>query len=117
MLTTLFFALVTFLLHALVLKLAAGAMGAPSAKNTYPRAVTIALGLGVAGFVLGFIPFLSLPLYALLWLGVIMSAYDLGFMRSLGVAIVQVGLKIILWLLLKLFGAPAAIAGVSVLGM
>ncbi|MFP4600483.1 MAG: hypothetical protein ACLFVJ_19670 [Persicimonas sp.] len=104
MMSSLIFAIVTFFLHALVLKIAAGAMGAPRAKNTYPRALKVAFGLSVAGFLLGFIPIVSLPLYGILWIAVIMSVYDLGFMRSIGVAFVQVGLKLLLALLLKLFG-------------
>lgn len=101
--TTLFFGILTFFLHALVLKIAVGTMGVPASRNTYSKALSIAFALSLAGFLIGFIPLVSWLIYAVLWIAVIMSAYDLGLFKSLGVAVVQVGLKIVVWMLLKLF--------------
>jgi hypothetical protein len=102
--STLIIGIVTFFLHALVLKLAVGTMGVPQAKNPYPKALSIAFGLTLAGFVIGFIPLISWFIYALVWLGVIMAAYDLGFVKSLGVAIMLIVLKVMVWIVLALFG-------------
>jgi hypothetical protein len=108
--------IVTFFLHALVLKLAVGTMGVPQTKNTYSKAMSIAFGLTLAGFVISFIPLLSWPIYAVLWMGVIMSAYDLGFFKSLGVAVMQIVLKVVVWIVLALFGVSVAFGDVLSLG-
>lgn len=115
--TSLLFGIALFFLHALVLKLAVGVMGAPREKNSYSKALTIAFALSVVGFLLGFVPLVSWLLYGVVWLGVIMSAYDLGFMRSIGVAFTQVGLKIVLWFLLKLFGVSVALSQLLTSGL
>ncbi len=102
--STLIFGIVSFFLHALVLKLAIATMGVPHAKNSYTKALGIAFALSVAGLLVGCIPVASYLIYGVLWMAVIMSAYDLGVFKSLGVAIVQVGLKVVLWLIFKAFG-------------
>lgn len=104
MVSSFVFAIVSFLLHVLTLKLAAGTMGVPRAHNRYSRALAVVLGLSVLGFVLGLIPVLGWLLYPLVWVVVVKSAYDLSVLKSVGVALVQVALKIGLWLVFKLFG-------------
>jgi hypothetical protein len=107
--SSLIIGIATFVLHAFVLKLAVGTMGAPQHKNTLSKALTVAFGLSVAGFLIGFVPLVSWPLYALLWVAVIATVYEIGIMRSIGVAVLQVVLKLVIWLLLKLVGLPLAL--------
>ena len=103
--STLILGIVTFFLHALVLKVAVGTMGVPQQKNSYSKAMWLSFGLSIAGLVVGFLPFfLSIPIYAILWFGVIMSAYDLGFMKSIGVASIQMFLKIFVGLVMWFIG-------------
>lgn len=103
--------LLSFLLHAFVLKVAVGAMGAPDHKNTYSKALWVAFGLNVAGFVLGWFGIMGAIIYLVLWFAVIMSTYTLGFLRSTGVAIVQVVLKFALGIVLSLLGLEIALLG------
>ncbi|QDG53397.1 hypothetical protein FIV42_22420 [Persicimonas caeni] len=108
--STLIIGIVTFFLHALVLKLAVGTMGVPQHKNSYSKAMWLSFGLGVAGLVLGILPFfLSWPLYAVLWFGVIMSSYDLGFTKSVGVATIQLVLKAMVGIVMWIIGWYASI--------
>ena len=106
--STLILGILSFFVQAFALKLAVGAMGAPRAKNTYSTAMTVAFGLNLAGFLLGFIPFVGWLVYLVLWFAVIMSVYDLGFWRSIGVAVLQVVLKLAIGLLLKILGLGAS---------
>jgi hypothetical protein len=108
--------IVTFFLHALVLKFAVGTMGVPRTKNTISKALSIAFGLTLAGLVISFIPFVSWLIYAVVWMGVIMSAYDIGFVKSLGVAVMQIVLKVVVWIVLALFGVSVAFSDVLTLG-
>jgi|GEM_PF-2683050 len=97
----------TFFLHVLILKLAVSTMGVPRANNRYSKALILVLGLSAAGFIVAHLPLigmLSWLIYPILWVAVMMSSYKLSFFKSVAVAFVQVGFKIVLWLLLKLFG-------------
>lgn len=115
--STLIVGIFTFFLHALVLKLAVGTMGAPQHKNTYSKAMTLSFGLSIAGLVLGILPFfVSWPLYAILWFGVIMSAYDLGFIKSMGAAGVQLVLKIMVGIVMWIIGWYASVGDAFSLG-
>lgn len=103
--TSLIFGIVGFLIQAMALKVALGLLGQSSAENKYSRAIGVALLLTIAGWILGFAPFgLGFVLYPLLWLGVIMSVYGIGFFRSLGVALLQVGVKAVIGFVLSLIG-------------
>lgn len=117
MVSTFIFAIVSFLLHVLTLKLAAGSMGVPRANNQYLKALMVVLGLSLAGFVLGLVPILGWLLYPLVWVVVVKSAYDLSFAKSLGVALVQVVLKLGLWLIFKLFGVHMLLGDALTFGM
>ncbi len=101
---------VSFLMQALALKLALGMLGQASAENKYSKAIGVAALLNVAGFVLAIVPFGGL-FYALLWLGVIMTAYRVGFFRSLGVAVLQVGVRFVLGFVLSLIGFSSGLFG------
>lgn len=97
----------TFFLHVLILKLALSTIGVSRANNRYSKALILVLGLSAAGFILAHLPLigmLSWLIYPMLWIAVMMSSYKLSFFKSVAVALVQVGFKIALWLLLKLFG-------------
>jgi hypothetical protein len=100
----------TFFLHVLTLKLAVSSVGVPRSKNRYTKALFVVLGLSMAGFIVGFIPLFGWLIYSALWILVVMSAYNLGFAKSILVAVIQVGLKIALWLLLKLFGVSTLLS-------
>lgn len=104
MMSSLIGGIILFFGNALALKIAAGAMGASSTKNTYRRALTVAFWLMIAHLVIGFVPLVSLPLYAIVWVGAVMAVYELSFWRSLGVAVVHFGVKMGLVFLLKLIG-------------
>lgn len=107
--SALIFAIVGFLLQALTLKVALGLLGQSSAENKYSRAIGVAMLLAVAGWVLGLAPFgVGYLLYPLLWLAVIMGVYGIGFFRSLGVALLQVGVKIVIGIVLSLIGFSSA---------
>lgn len=108
--STLVLGIATFFLHVLTLKLAVSTMGVPRSKNRYTKALYVVLGLSVAAFIVGFIPLISWLLYSVLWIVVVMSSYNLGFFKSVCVAVIQVGLKIALWLLLKLMGINALLS-------
>lgn len=112
--------IMTFLLHVLILKLAVGTMGVPKSKNRYTKALFVVLGLSVAGFVLGMIPiigWISWFIYPILWIAVMMSSYSLSFTKSVAVAVVQVILKLGLWLLLKLFGISVLFSDLMTYGL
>ncbi len=103
--TPLIFAIVGFLLQAMALKIAVGLLGQSAAENRFSKAIGVALMLTVAGWILGFAPFgLGYIMYPLLWLGVIMAVYGIGFFRSLGVAVLQVGVKMAIGFVLSLIG-------------
>lgn len=105
--------IVSFLLQALVLKLAAGFVGAPSSKNTYSTALWVAFGLNVLGMLTLAVPIIGWLVYLVAWFVVIMKVYELGFLQSIGLAIFQVLLKFGIGLVLSLIGlgevAPASL--------
>ncbi len=103
--TSFILGIVGFLLQAMALKVALGLLGQSAAENKFSKAIGVALMLTVAGWFLGFAPFgVGYVLYPLLWLGVIMGVYGIGFFRSLGVAVLQVGVKMAIGFVLSLIG-------------
>jgi hypothetical protein len=108
---TIFGLIIGFFVQAFALKLALGAMGQPAAENRYSRALGVSAMLTVAGFILGFVPFFGWLLSSAVWVAVVMSVYHIGFLKSVGVAILQVVLRFILGLLLALFGIKVGAAG------
>ncbi len=74
-------------------------------RNTFGRAVLVSLVLSFAYYLTlaRFLWFLVVPwvLYLLIWLGVIMASYGLGFFRSLLLAL---ALAFLSWLATWLFG-------------
>jgi putative membrane protein len=97
--------LVRFVVSAAVLWLAVAWVSPGNPANTFGRAALVSIVLSIAYYVTlaKFLWFLLLPwlLYVLVWLGVVMSTYDIGFARALLVAIV---LAILSWIVGSIFG-------------
>jgi putative membrane protein len=97
--------LIRLALSAGVLWLAVGWVDPGNPANTFLRAVVVSLVLSLAYYVTlaKFLWFLILPwlLYVLIWLGVIMSSYGLGFFRSLLLAL---ALALLSWVVSLLSG-------------
>jgi putative membrane protein len=101
--------LVAFLVRlaasAAVLWLAVAWVSPGNPANTFGRAVIVSVVLSIAFYVTlaRFLWFLVLPwlLYVLVWLGVIMSSYGLGFFRSLLLAL---ALAFLSWLVSTILG-------------
>jgi hypothetical protein len=106
----LIYAIISFLLHALALYLSVEivAEGASERENTYFKAIGVSLVLGALAWL--FLDWLVLAVcggwlvYLVLWFAVIMGVYRLSFLKSLGVAILQVGIRVLIGLTLKFFG-------------
>jgi putative membrane protein len=90
---------------AAVLWLSVAWVSPENPRNTFGRAVLVSLVLSFAYYVTlaRFLWFLVVPwlLYLLIWLGVIMASYGLGFFRSLLLAL---ALAFLSWLATWLFG-------------
>ncbi|MFU8807244.1 MAG: hypothetical protein ACNA8W_25775 [Bradymonadaceae bacterium] len=104
--------IISFLVQALALKLALGVLGQPSTQNRYGTALGVAGGLTAMGFVLGFVPIMGWLLFPVMWIAVVMGVYKIGFLKSLGVAILQVVLRMVISLILAVIGIKTASAGV-----
>lgn len=90
---------------AAVLWLSVAWVSPDNPRNTFGRAVLVSLVLSFAYYLTlaRFLWFLVVPwlLYLLVWLGVIMASYGLGFFRSLLLAL---ALAFLSWLATWLFG-------------
>ena len=100
--------IISFLLQALALYLAVKAVAEDQTRNSYGRALLVASILGVLGWLL-LESFAVLAcggwfLYLILWFAVIMGVYKISLLRSLGVAIMLVLIRLGLALVLSLFG-------------
>lgn len=97
--------LVRLLVSAAVLWLGVAWVSPGNGANTFGRAVLVSVVLSVAYHVTlaRFLWFLVLPwlAYVLVWLGVVMTSYGLGFFRSLLLALVLVFLS---WLVSVVLG-------------
>jgi putative membrane protein len=97
--------LVRLVVSAGVLWLAVAWVSPGNPWNSFGRAVGVSIALSIAYYLTlaKFLWFLLLPwlLYATIWLGVVMSAYGIGFWRALLVALV---LTFLSWLVSALFG-------------
>jgi putative membrane protein len=97
--------LVRWVLSAGVLWVAVGLIERDNPDNTFARALLISVVLSVAYYLTlaKFLWFLLLPwlLYALVWLGTVMSAYNLGFLQAVLLAL---GLVFLSWLVEWLLG-------------
>lgn len=96
---------VRLVLSAAALWLAVAAVSPGNPANTFGRAVLVSIVLSVAFYVTlaKFLWFLLLPwlLYVFIWLGVVMSAYGIGFFRALLLALF---LTFVSWLVEAIFG-------------
>jgi putative membrane protein len=96
---------VRLVVSAGVLWLAVAWVSPENPANTFGRAVLVSIVLSIAYYLTlaKFLWFLLLPwlLYVAIWLGVVMSAYGIGFWRAL---LVAVALAFLSWLVSLLFG-------------
>src|SRR6266542_1947726 len=97
--------LVRLVVSAAVLWFAVGWVSPGNPWNTFGRAVLVSIVLSIAYYVTlaKFLWFLVLPwiVYVAIWLFVVMSAYGIGFLRALLVALAHAVLS---WLVPDLFG-------------
>ncbi|HEX9308924.1 MAG TPA: hypothetical protein VF894_15630 [Anaeromyxobacter sp.] len=97
--------LVRLVVSAAVLWFAVGWVSPGNPWNTFGRAVLVSIVLSIAYYVTlaKFLWFLVLPwiVYVAIWLFVVMSAYGIGFLRALLVAL---ALAVLSWLVSELFG-------------
>jgi putative membrane protein len=97
--------LVRLVVSAAVLWLAVAWVSPGNPWNTFGRAVLVSIVLSIAYYVTlaKFLWFLALPwlAYALVWLGVVMGAYGIGFWRALLLAL---ALTLLSWVVSALFG-------------
>jgi putative membrane protein len=97
--------LVRLVVSAGVLWLAVAWVSPGNPWNTFGRAALVSIALSIAYYVTlaKFLWFLLLPwlVYVLIWLGVVMSAYGIGFWRAL---LVAVAMALLSWLVSALFG-------------
>lgn len=101
------FVLLGLLLQALALKISLGFLGQSASENRFSRALGVTVILSVALFLLGWIPLIGWLLKPFFWLMVIMIVYRIGFMKTLGVALVQFFIQAGLKWLLSLIGISA----------
>ncbi len=98
--------LLRLLVSAVVLMLAVGWVSPGNPRNTLGRAALVALLLSLAWFVTlaRFIWFLGFPwlLYAAVWVATVMTAYGVGFLRSLLLALALTFLTFVVSLVLGL---------------
>jgi putative membrane protein len=96
---------VRLVVSAGVLWLAVAWVSSGNPLNTFGRAVLVSIVLSIAYYLTlaKLLWFLLLPwlVYALVWLGVVMTAYGIGFWRALLLALV---LTFLSWLVSALFG-------------
>ena len=92
-------------LSAAVLWLSVAWVSPENPRNTFGRAVLVSLLLSLAYYVTlaRFLWFLVVPwlIYLLVWLGVIMASYGIGFLRSLLLAL---ALAFLSWLATRVLG-------------
>ncbi len=97
--------LVRLVASAAVLWLAVAWVSPGNPFNTFGRAVVVSVVLSVAYYLTlaKFLWFMLFPwlLYAAVWLAVVMSAYGVGFLRALLVAL---ALTVLSWIVSALFG-------------
>ncbi|RAL20569.1 hypothetical protein DL240_16155 [Lujinxingia litoralis] len=105
------FFVVSFLVQALALKLALSFMGHGTSSNGLGKAMGISFMLNVLLFFVGLVPLLGWVLKPVVWLLVVMSAYNTSFFKSMGVGLTQVVLQWGIGLVLSWLGLSMAFAG------
>lgn len=103
---------VSFIVQAVALKAALSMVGHGNTSNALSKAIGISLFLNVLLFFVGLVPILGWVLKPLIWLLVVMSAYNTSFFKSMGVGVVQVFLQWGIALVLSWIGFNMAIAGI-----
>lgn len=109
MMSTILFAIFALLAHAVALKLALGAVGQRSANNKFSTALGVATLLNVAMFVTALVPVVGWIVKPLVWLLIIMAVYKIGFLKSVGVTVLQVVIYKVLTWLVELIGFESAV--------
>lgn len=105
------FFFVSFVVQAIALKAALSVVGHGTTSNALSKAIGISLFLNVLLFFIGLVPILGWVLKPIIWLLVVMSAYNTGFFKSMGVGVVQVFLQWGIGLVLSWIGLNMAFAG------
>lgn len=100
--------LIAFAIQAVALKLSLSMLGYKGASNTLGNALGIVLFMNVAVLVVSFVPIFSLLLKPLVIVLVIMAFYKTSLLKSVGAALLQVGLQIAIKWLLALIGLSLA---------
>jgi len=98
------YALIKFVVHAVALKLAVGAVADQATDNSYKTALSVSAALVFAGWICGFVPLIGGLLSLVVWCGVMMSTYKLTLVRSVVVAITQAIVGFIIFTVLGWFG-------------
>lgn len=93
-----------FIIQVVALKFSLSLLGQASAQNKLGTAVGVVALLNVAMFLTAMIPFADWILKPLIWLMVIMAVYRIGFLKSIGLAIIQTVLQLVLKWILVLIG-------------
>lgn len=105
--------ILSFFAQAFALKFALDLTGKTGQDNTLSKAAGVSVALGVASFVLGFVPIFGHLLYLGLWIAVIMVTYELQFTKSLLVGVMQFFVRAAIGLLLWLVGISVAASGAA----
>ncbi len=80
------------------------AAGTRAQNNKFGRALTVTVGLGLAGVLFGMVPFVGWFLSMIFWCAVVMATYKISLWRSAGVAVLQLIIGWGLTFVLKLVG-------------
>ena len=96
-----------FIVQALALKVSLSIVGQAKAQNKFSKALWVSLILSFALLITGFIPVVGWIAKPLVWLLIVMSAYNIGFTKSVGVAVLQALAQHAMAWLLKLIGLSA----------
>lgn len=96
-----------FIVQALALKVSLNLVGQARAQNKFSKALKVSLLLSFALLLTGFIPVVGWIAKPLVWLLIVMSAYNIGFGKSIGVAILQALAQFTMKWLLGLIGLSA----------
>lgn len=102
------FFLLSLLIQAFALKLSLGFFGKESSENRFSTALGVSFLLSIVLLIVGAMPFLGVVLKPLIWMLVVMLVYRTGFLKTLGVAVVQVVIQAALKWILAIIGIGAS---------
>lgn len=96
--------ILSIFLQAFTLKASLGFFGYSKEENRFSRALGVTLLLSVLLFAVGAVPLFGILFKPLVWILVVMLIYRIGFFKTLGVAVVQVAIQVVLKWVLGLIG-------------